>query len=185
MIRFEMIFVILAGVFLGTLILNENTTNMSTSETLVVSQFGINATSIANSYLDRISSPTLAFDEYLLGAAAQPNRVDSLAKLGFLTTILGRETGEVAQSLYDDVDDFNGLDTMVVVTGVGNFRVRCAVRYYDPVAGAPVFTPTWYKLVQVTVCDTVPGTNTHHFQFDGLRADLVERTVISYFKFLQ
>lgn len=185
MIRFEMIFVILAGVFLGTLILNENTTNMSTSETLVVSQLGINATSIANAYLDRISSPTLAFDEYLLSAAAQPNRTDSTAKLALLTTILGREAGEVAQTLYDDADDFNGLDTMVVVSGVGNFRVRCAVRYFDPVAGTPVFTPTWFKFVQVTVCDTVPGSTMHAFQFDGQRADLIERTVISYFKFLQ
>jgi hypothetical protein len=185
MIRFEMIFVILAGVFLGTLILNENTTNISTSETLVVSQLGINATSVANAYLDRIASPSLAFDENLLATAAQPNRTDSTAKLALLTTILGRETGEVSQSQFDDVDDFNGLDTMVVLSGVGNFRVRCAVRYFDPAAGAPVFLPTWFKMVQVTVCDTIPGSNVHMFQFDGRRADLIERSVISYFKFLQ
>jgi hypothetical protein len=185
MIRFEMVFVILAGIFLGTLILNENTTNMSTSETLVVSQLGINATAIANAYLDRISSPSLAFDEYLLSTAAQPNRADSTAKLALLTTIMGKEVGEVSQSLYDDVDDFNGLDTMVIVSGVGDFRVRCAVRYFDPVAGVPVFTPTWFKLVQVTVCDTIPGSAIHMFQFDGQRADLMERTVISYFKFLE
>ncbi|MEW6510226.1 MAG: hypothetical protein AB1428_04640 [Bacteroidota bacterium] len=185
MIRFEMIFVIVAGVFLGTLILNENTTNMSTSETLTVSQLGINANAVANATIDRITSPALAFDEYLLSNAAKPTSADSAAKLPLLTTIMGRETGEVSQSQYDDVDDFNGLDTMVTVNGVGNFRIRCVVRYYDPPTASAVFSPRWFKLVQVTVCDTVPGSTTHYFQFDGQRADLTRRCVVSYFKFLQ
>ena len=91
MIRFEMIFVILAGIFLGTLILNENSTNMTTSETLVASQLGINAVSIANSYVERATLPSLAFDEAMLTTAAQPNSIDSAAKILLLTTILGRE----------------------------------------------------------------------------------------------
>lgn len=185
MIRFEMIFVILAGIFLGTLILNENTTNMSTSETLIDSQLGLNAVSVANSFVEQISSPALAYDEYLLSNPPAPTPADSLARLPLLTTLLGHEAGETAQSLYDDVDDFNGLDTMIVVTSVGNFRVRCSVRYFDPRLGVVVTTPRWFKQVTLTVCDTVPGSTLHYFQFNGEKAEIRKQFLVSYFKFLQ
>jgi hypothetical protein len=183
-----MIFVILAGVFLGTLILNENRSNMSTSDTLVDSQLGINAVSIANSYIERISTPSLAFDEYLLSNAVQPSSTDSLAKLSLLTVVPGRESGETSQSLYDDVDDFNGLDTMVTVSRVGSFHVLCRVEYYDPATGSVpgVGNNTWYKRATVMVTDTVPGSTYHNFKFkDDQKSEIRRQLVVSYFKFLQ
>jgi hypothetical protein len=161
MIRFEMIFVILAGIFLGTLILNENTTNMSTSETLIDSQLGLNAVSVANSFVEQISSPSLAYDEYLLSNPPAPTPADSLARLPLLTTLLGHEAGETAQSLYDDVDDF------------------------DPALAVVVTKPRWFKQVTLTVCDTVPGSTLHYFQFNGQKAEVRKQFLVSYFKFLK
>lgn len=186
MIRFELIFVILAGIFLGTLILNEKETNMSTSETLVVSQLGINAVSIANSYIQRISNPALAFDDSLVANAVQPNAADMVSKLSILSLYLGRDAGETSQSQFNDVDDWNNLDTMVTIDNVGSFHVLCYVSYWDPIASAKVSTRQWYKLVEVAVADTVPNSPaTHFFQFNDQRAEIREQFVVSYYKFLR
>ena len=184
--RFEMIFVILAGIFLGTLILNENRNNASSSDTLLDTQYGINAVSIANSYVEKISNPALAFDEYTISNAAQPTSADSSAKLPLLSSVMVRETGEVYQGQYDDVDDYNGLDTMVVVSGLGNFHVRIAVRYFDPIYLIPSSDHQWAKEVTVTVTDTVPGSpNLHYLQFNGVQSSVMKKFMVGYFKFLQ
>jgi hypothetical protein len=184
--RFEMIFVILAGVFLGTLILNENRNNLNAADTLYDTQYGINAVSIANSYVEKISNPLLAFDEYLISNAAQPTGADSIAKLPLLSSVMVRESGEYYQYQYDDVDDYNGLDTMVVVSGLGNFHVRISVRYFDPVYLVPVTDHQWCKQVTITVTDTIPQTPSRHYlQFNGIQSAVTKQFIVSYYKFLQ
>jgi len=182
--RFEMMYLILAGIILGSLIIGENGANETTAETLTTSQLGLNAVAIANSFIERATSTTLAFDEYTIGNPVRPNQSDSTGGLDKLSTP-GRDAGEMSQALYDDVDDFNGMDTMITVSSIGNFHVHTSVTYYDPAAGSPTLTKTWFKQFVVSVADTVPGSTTHNFQFNGQQARIQKNVILSYYKFLQ
>jgi hypothetical protein len=186
MIRFEMIFVIIAGIFLGTLILQENTTTLTTSDDLSLTQEGLDALSIANYYIDRMTSPSLAFDNYLVSNAVSPTD-DPAAKLSLLGSI-GRESGETYQKSFNDVDDWNGVDTMVTVLDAGFFHVRCTVSYCDS-QGHPTLSHKWTKLASVTVTDTVPGNPTASQMLipggGGQKMTIRKSAIVSYFKFLE
>jgi hypothetical protein len=178
---------IFAGGLLGLLTLSQNAGNLSSFETISATKIGLNAVSTANSYIERATRPNLGFDDYTVGNAVQPRAIlgtDSLSKLALLSTTLGREAGETAQSLYDDVDDYNGLDTMIVVEGLCNFHVVCSVRYYNPVTNTTTSLRTWFKQVTVTVTDTIPGTMRHQFQFNGTPAVITRSAVIGYYHFI-
>jgi hypothetical protein len=192
MIRFEMIFVILAGIFLGTLILQENNNTLSTSDDLTLTQAGLDALSVANFYLDKMTSPSLAFDNYLVSNAVAPaaNPTTSLSLLGSI----GKESGEVYQSSFNDVDDWNGVDTVVVLRNAenadaGQFHVRCAVSYCDSL-GKATLVHTWTKLISVSVTDTVMGAGKSNISqmrlqsLNGQKMTVRKSTIVSYFKFL-
>jgi hypothetical protein len=192
MIRFEMIFVILAGIFLGTLILQENNNTLSTSDDLTMTQAGLDALSVANFYLDKMTSPSLAFDNYLVSNAVAPaaNPTSSLSLLGNV----GKESGEVYQSSFNDVDDWNGIDTVVILRNAenvdaGQFHVRCSVSYCDSL-GKATLVHKWTKLLTVTVTDTTLGAgkaNISQMQLQGTggqKMTVRKSTVVSYFKFL-
>ena len=183
MIRTEMILMILAGIILGTIILGENSVNETTSQTLVTSQEGISAASIANSYIDKASSAALAFDQYTISNSVSPTQADSISQLAHLSTP-GRDAGETSQSQFNDVDDYNGLDTVVNVADVGNFHVRCDVHYYDPSTDKITSAKTWFKKFTVTVTDTIPGSTNHQFQFNGQKAEIQKSLILSYYNFL-
>ena len=156
-------------------------------ETTTSTKEGLTCVSIANSYVEKISRFSLAFDDYTVANAAQPRMTvssDSSSKLSLLSSTLGPESGETSQLLYDDIDDYNGLDTMVVVSGMGNFHVVCSVNYFDPAANATTASKTWFKQVSVTVTDTIPGSTTHLFQFNGVQATIQRKAVIGYYHFI-
>jgi hypothetical protein len=186
MIRFEMIFVIIAGIFLGTLILQENNNTLATSDDLTLTQEGLDALSVANYYIDRMTSPTLAYDNYLVSNAISPsdNPVTKLALLGSV----GREAGEVYQNKFNDVDDWNGVDTVVSLRDAGDFHVRCNVSYCDSL-GHPTLVRTWTKIASVTVTDTVIGKPQASQMIlrgtNGQKMTVRKSAILSYFKFLQ
>jgi len=187
MIRVEMLFLILAGTLLATLILTENSGNMSTDDTVLTSKIGLNAISIANSYIEKVTSNFLYFDEYTRTHAAQPrptSPADSSGLLGNLSNVLGRDAGETTVKTFNDVDDFNGYNDTVSVLGVGLFHLQCSVRYYDPATDSPTNNKCWYKIFTVVVTDTVPGSNVHYLQFHGEQAAIRKSVVLSYFNFL-
>jgi hypothetical protein len=186
-IRFEMIFMILAGMLMATLMLNEHEGNMADSDTVLTSKIGLNAISIANSYIERVTSNSLYFDEYTRTHAAQPrptSPMDSAGILSNLSTVLGRDGGETTMRTFNDVDDFNGYNDTVGVLGVGLFHVRCSVNYYDPATDAPTNTKTWFKIFNVVVTDTVLGTDVHYLQFQGQQAAIQKSVILSYFNFM-
>ena len=183
MIRAEMILLILAGIILGAIMLGENSANETTSDTLVTSQEGINAVSIANSYVDKVSSASIAFDQWTIANSVAPTSADSAAELSNLTA-LHPDAGETYQNQFNDVDDFNGLDTIVTVADVGNFHVHCDVQYYDPATDNVTSAKTWFKRFTVTVTDTIPGSSMHLFQFNGQMAQIKKSVILSYYKFL-
>jgi hypothetical protein len=187
MVRFEMIFLILAGILLATLILTEHGGNMSTDDTILTSKIGLNAVSIANSYVEKVTSNFLYFDEYTRSHAAQPRSAspaDSAGLLANLSTVLGRDAGETTLRTFNDVDDFNMYSDTVSVMGVGLFHVQCSVNYYDPATEAPTITKSWYKIFTVVVTDTIPGSNVHYLQFQGQQAAIRKSVILSYYNFL-
>jgi hypothetical protein len=187
MVRFEMMFLILAGLLLAMLILTEHGGNLSAGDTVLTSKVGLNAVSIANSFVEKATGSSLYFDEYTRSHSAQPRAsspADSATLLANLTTTLGKEAGETTVSTFNDVDDFNNYNDTVGVAGVGLFHVRCFVKYYDPAAGSETNTMTWYKIFTVVVTDTIPGTNVHYLQYHGQQAAIRKSVVLSYYNFL-
>jgi hypothetical protein len=187
MVRFEMMFLIFAGMLLAMLILTENTGNMSTQDTILTSKIGLNAVSVANSYVEKVTSNALYFDEYTRTHAIQPrptNPSDSAALLANLSDVLGPDSGELGISSFDDVDDFNNYDDTVAVAGVGLFHVVCSVRYYDPSADTATSAKTWYKVFTVAVTDTVPGSSAHYLQIQGQQIAVRKSVILSYYNFL-
>jgi hypothetical protein len=187
MVRFEMIFLIVAGTLLAMLILTENAGNMSTEETILTSKFGLNAVSLANSFIEKATSNSLYFDEYTRSHSVQPrtaNPSDSAALLVNLSSPLGPEPGETTLRTFDDIDDFNNYNDTIGVAGVGLFHVQCRVQYYDPIADTTSSTRTWYKIFTVAVTDTVPGSETHYLKVQGQQIAIRRSVVLSYFNFL-
>ena len=183
MIRAEMLLLILGGVILGAIILSEGSANQTTSDTLVTSQQGINAVSIANSFINKASSASLAFDQYTISNSVSPTPADSVAQLSNLS-VPRPDAGETYQNQFNDIDDFNGLDTIVTVADVGSFHVHCDVNYYDPSTDNITLAKTWFKRFTVTVTDTIPGTSTHLLQFNGQQAEIKKSLILGYYKFL-
>jgi len=182
-----MLFLIIAGVLLATLIVTENEGNRSTEETVLTSKIGLNAVSIANSYLEKVTSSSLYFDEYTRSHSAQPrptNPSDSALVLASLSTTLGPDAGETSPAIFDDVDDYNGYSDTVGVQGVGEFHVLCSVQYYDPLGDTATPSKTWYKIFSVAVTDTVPGTDIHYLQIQGQQIAIRRSVILSYFNFL-
>lgn len=182
-----MIFLIVAGTLLAMLILTENTGNMSTEETILTSKIGLNAISIANSYIERVTSNSLYFDEYTRTHSIQPRRTspgDTTNLLANLSSPLGPESGEFSPNMYDDVDDYNNYDDTVQVADVGLFHVQCDVRYYNPAADAATASKSWYKIFTVTVTDTVPGSSVHYLQIQGEQLAIHRSVILSYYNFL-
>jgi hypothetical protein len=73
---------------------------------------------------------------------------------------------------------------MVTVQDVGNFRVRCTLRYFDPTADSTTTSKTWCKQFSVSVTDTIPGSNKSYFVFNGTKAEVKKVVVLSYHRFL-
>lgn len=187
MVRFEMMFLIFAGVLLSILILTENTGNMSADETILTSKIGLNAISVANSYVEKVTSNSLYFDEYTRTHSIQPRPTspsDSSALLANLSSPLGKDPGETSIRTFDDVDDFNNYNDTLSVAGVGLFHVICTVQYYDPSTDTTTSLRTWYKLFTVAVTDTVPGSDIHYLQIQGLQVAIRRSVVVSYYNFL-
>ena len=177
-----------AGILLlATLIMTENEGNRSTEGTVLTSKVGLSAVSIANSFVEKVTSTSLYFDEFTRTHSVQPRPTspsDSASLLAGLSATLGPDAGETSPATYDDVDDFNGYNDTVGVDGVGTFHVQCRVRYYDPAGDTVTSSKTWYKLFTVAVTDTVPGTDTHYLQVDGQQVAIQRTVVLSYFNFM-
>jgi len=184
MVKFEMMLLILAGLLLNRIMLSEKAVDMTNQENVLAVRLGVAAVAVADSYIDRVTGSALSFDEFTTSNGVEPLGSDSLAILPSLSTSLGRDAGEVSESQFDDIDDYNGLDTMVTVQDIGNFRVRCTLRYFDPIADSTTTSKTWCKQFSVSVTDTIPGSTKSYFVFNGTKAEVKKTVVLSYHRFL-
>lgn len=163
----QMMMVVAALSILGILVLNTNTTVLETNDTQNLSEFGINAISLATSLVEEANGKM--FDE-VIADSMTPQLSDPVSLTGVAN--LGPDGGEGYRTPgadFDDFDDFDGLvlayksplDSSVtagatkefVIPGIrAKFIVSAKVEY---VAAANLdvssAAATWHKKITVTV----------------------------------
>jgi hypothetical protein len=119
----QMMLVIGALMMLSVLTLNLNRAQFMNSTEMSESEFIMTGTAIGQTIINEIGTKaydqiTVASDTASLASFTAPNA-------------LGPNTGEV-YPLFNDVDDYNRLSTVVGSPRAGDFTVRGSVDYVDP-----------------------------------------------------
>ena len=139
----QMMLTIGAMVLLSTLMLRINTNNLQTDSVRAEAQYGVLATSIITSTIEKAKS--LAYDE-----ATDSNSVTMVSQLT-PPGILGPEAGETYDT-FNDFDDFDGYTRVDSTMPSAVFNVRCEVYYIHPANLKSKYgNPTWHKKIVVTV----------------------------------
>jgi hypothetical protein len=132
-----------AMVLLSTVMLRINTNNLQTDTVRAEAQYGVLATSIITSIMEKAKS--LAFD-----ATTDSNSVDKVADLTPPGS-LGPGVGETYDT-FNDFDDFNGYTKVDSTMPSAVFNVSCEVYYIHPSNLKSKYgNPTWHKKITVTV----------------------------------
>ena len=102
----------------------------------------IGASSVAQSIIEEIQNK--AFDEKTI---SKPILDDAnLTDLPYL----GPDTGEMANTQFDDIDDYNGYQKHVDLPSAEGYDVSCKVNYVDS-DGNDLGIQSFYKKVTITV----------------------------------
>ena len=135
----------IAGVFLlSNLILNVHKANTERMLSIYTSESVIDASGLAQSILDEIQ--TKAFDENTTTSAVSDT--DSLTS----ANNLGPDTGEVLNTSFDDIDDYNNFTTSIVLDRMGTFDIKVTVTYVNTLSPQTTSSsPTFCKHVQVAL----------------------------------
>jgi hypothetical protein len=129
---------------LSLTVLRVNNSILGTDTVMKESKFGILATSIGTSLIEKASKK--AFD-----ANTYDNAVSSLTGLTTATG-LGPATGESAPDNCNDFDDFNGYDVWITDLPSALFHVTSQVCYVSPLnLDSKLTTQSWNKKMTVTV----------------------------------
>jgi hypothetical protein len=139
----QMMLTIGAMVLLATVMLRINTNNLQTDSVRAEAQYGVIATSLITSIIEKAKS--LAFD-----AATDTISVSSV---GELTPAggLGPAFGETYDT-FNDFDDFNGYTRVDSSMPSAVFNISCQVFYVHPSNLKEKYgNPTWHKKITVTV----------------------------------
>jgi len=114
----------IAGIFLlSNLILNVHRANTERMIATYTSESVINASGLAQSIIDEIQ--TKAFDENTITTA--------VSKTELLTPVsdLGPEPGEVKNTDFDDIDDYNNYTTKIILDRMGDFDLKVKISYVN------------------------------------------------------
>lgn len=114
----------IAGILLlSNLILNVHRANTERMIATYTSESVINASGLAQSIIDEIQ--TKAFDENTITTA--------VSKTELLTPVknLGPETGEVKNTDFDDIDDYNNYTTKITLDRMGDFDLKVKIFYIN------------------------------------------------------
>ncbi|MGB2957499.1 MAG: hypothetical protein WBD30_01280 [Bacteroidota bacterium] len=163
----QMMLVIAALSILGILVLNANRTVLETNDTQNLSEFGINAVSLATSVVEEAMGKM--YDEAIAdsntGELTDPKQLTAVAGLG----PDGAEVYRDGVNDFNDFDDFDGLflvyknpidsivtvgaDKEVSVPGIrARYFVRTKVEYVaHSTPDVAVAACTWHKKITVTV----------------------------------
>ncbi len=133
-----------ALLLLSLTVLRVNNSILTTDTVMQDSKFGILATSIATSLIEKASKK--AFDANTFG-----NAVSSLSELTPASG-LGLGSGESAPDSCNDFDDFDGYTANITNLPSAEFNVSCKVCYVNPTnPDGKLNTQSWHKKMTVTV----------------------------------
>ena len=139
----QMMLTIGAMVLLSTLMLRINTNNLQTDSVRAEAQYGVLATSLITSIMEKAKS--LAFD-----ANTDTNSVSSLSELT-APNALGPGAGETYDT-FNDFDDFNGYTRVDSSMPSAVFKIACEVYYILPSnLKDKQGHQTWHKRISVKV----------------------------------
>jgi MSHA pilin protein MshD len=142
----QMLLTIGALLLLSSVMLRVNSNNFSTESVRDEARFGVIATSIATSIIERAKS--FAFD-----ANTDSNSVTSLSELTSVFN-LGPDAGENSADIktFNDFDDLDGYTAIDSTLPTAIFDVSCSVDYVSKTNLMGVSSsPTWHKKISVTV----------------------------------
>lgn len=169
----QMLLTIGAIFLLSTVILTVNRGFLTTNTTMIDNRYGIMATSLATSMIERAMSK--AFDENTI--TTEINSLNSLTPVNNL----GLDSGESSTNinLFDDFDDFNcfsttpHIDTLILDQNDPNkkifFQTYCKVNYVDGNnPDVTVTSPSWHKKISVrvtssTMTDTIKMSTVYSY----------------------
>jgi hypothetical protein len=140
----QMILSIGALLLLSLTVLRVNNTILQTDSVMMDSKFGILATSIATSLIEKASKK--AFDANTFE--------DAVSSLSGLTPAngLGPGTGETTPENFNDFDDFDGYTEQITNLPSAVFDVSCEVCYVNPTnPDGKLNTQSWHKKMKVKV----------------------------------
>lgn len=136
---------VIGSIFLlGMLIVNFYNSNTEQLVTSVENETILAATGIAQSLLDDIQNR--AFDEYTVDKYT--DTPDSLTS----AYMLGPEGGETSSILFDDIDDFDGFNSVDSSTRLGAYNISVDVFYVaNFLPDSTTSSPTFLKRINVNV----------------------------------
>lgn len=138
----QMMLALGAMIFLSAIVLNVNTNQLNTEDTMISSKLGLIAVSLATSYVEEANAR--AFDLATVD--------DFVTDLNALTSAssLGPAYGEYYPN-YNDFDDYNGLNRTDLVDGVP-FKIKCTVVYVEANSlDSKSSNKTWNKKLTVKI----------------------------------
>lgn len=140
----QMLISIGALLLLSMTVLRVNNTILQTDSVMMESKFGILATSISTSLIEKASKK--AFDANTFEAA--------VSNLSGLTAVnaLGPDIGETTPENFNDFDDFDGYAEQITNLPSAVFDVSCEVCYINPTnPDRKLNTQSWHKKMIVKV----------------------------------
>lgn len=118
---------------------NETLTTNFENEALVTGE------AIGQSILETVQLK--AFDEKTVSV--------SVDKASDLSTNLGKESGESAETSFDDIDDYDGYKNTISLTRLGNFEVAVDIYYINQAKpDTSVTSPTFSKRIDITITNS-------------------------------
>lgn len=128
---------------MGILFLNVYSSINTRSDSMMNNEAAITGTAIAQAIINEIKCK--AFDQNTVSKA--------VVKASLLTTSLGRETGEINSTQFNDVDDYNDYSTADTLNRLGVFYINVNVNYINNMLPDEISnSPTFYK--QINICVT-------------------------------
>jgi hypothetical protein len=159
---------VMAMFLLGTIILNTNSNLLTNEQTVMDSEFGVAAISLATSLVEEAQGKM--FDEASVDSGVTDvSQLATAASLGKDANELYRYAGsDTTMSDFDDLDDFNNFSIEFVNDTTkpliaqyrgeskgfrADYFVRSKVEYVTATTSAitPTSSKTWHKLLTVTV----------------------------------
>ena len=140
----QMLMSIGALLLLTLTVLRVNNTIIQTDSIMQESKFGILATSIATSLIEKASKK--AYDANTFD--------DAVSNTSELTpaTSLGPNSGENTPDEFNDFDDFNGYTEQISNLPSATYDVSCEVCYINPnIPNGKLNIQSWHKRMTVTV----------------------------------